>query len=565
MTGFLLDQFEILADAPGGVQRLRELILQLAVTGRLGTGDERDEPAKVLFNRILSSSSHKKPLSDKRIDLDINDPIDIPCNWIWTTLESISQINPRNDGIDDETEVSFLPMEVIPQGFKGDYERRYRLWRDVKAGFTHIADNDVIVAKITPCFQNRKSIVVKGLLSGFGAGTTELHVIRTNPNQINPYYVLLFLKSPNFIQDGIINMTGSAGQKRVPKNYLTKSSFPLPPVAEQHRIVEKVDSLMALCDDLEAKQTQKYSHLVKLGTGSLNALQQSTTEEELHRWWGHLQTNFGLIFDCPENVEALRQTVLQLAVTGRLGTGDDGDEDASKLLERIFLKRTELKKNKKTVNNDIANGEVESLYDIPDSWEWAFLGSLSEIIEYGSSVKSHSDSNGIPILRMNNLVNGKINFSQLKYVDNDIEGLPKLYLRKGDLLFNRTNSYELVGKTSIFDRESFSFTFASYLIRIRLFDEVAPEYVNLAMNSWYYRKTQIEPKIVQQCGQANFNGTKLRETLIPLPPFDEQRRIVEKVDNFMSLCDLLEKKIECRSQSNILLTNPVIQRIIGIS
>jgi type I restriction enzyme S subunit len=122
-----------------------------------------------------------------------------------------------------------------------------------KKGYTHFAEGDVGLAKITPCFENGKSAIFRNLTGGIGAGTTELHIVR--PLSVHQDYILLFLKSPHFIQTGIPKMTGTAGQKRVPTEYFAYSPFPLPPLAEQHRIVAKVDELMALCNRLEASLT----------------------------------------------------------------------------------------------------------------------------------------------------------------------------------------------------------------------------------------------------------------------------------------------------------------------
>jgi type I restriction enzyme S subunit len=134
-------------------------------------------------------------------------------------------------------------------------------------------------------------------------------------------------------------------------------------------------------------------------------------------------------------------------------------------------------------------------------------------------------------------------------------------LESGDILFNRTNSYELVGKTGIFLGESGSFTFASYLIRLRISAAITPHYINLAINSPYFRVTQVEPDITQQTGQANFNGTKLRHTLIPLPPACEQRRIVAKVDELMALCDEMESRLTSAREKASHLAASVVHHV----
>ena len=142
-----------------------------------------------------------------------------------------------------------------------------RPWGEIKKGYTHFAEGDVGLAKITPCFENGKSAVFRNLTGGIGAGTTELHIVR--PLSAHPDYILLFLKSPHFIQTGIPKMTGTAGQKRVPTEYFAYSPFPLPPLAEQHRIVAKVDELMVLCDRLEASLTASDQTRTRLLDGLL--------------------------------------------------------------------------------------------------------------------------------------------------------------------------------------------------------------------------------------------------------------------------------------------------------
>jgi type I restriction enzyme S subunit len=211
----LIENFETLAGAPGGVPKLRELIFSLAIAGELVPADERD-------------------------------------SWPVVRLEDVGAINPRNSA-PDATPVGFVPMKLISTDYRAPVQFEPRAWGDVKKAFTHLADGDVALAKITPCFENGKACHVRGLPSGLGAGTTELHVFRPDRVQILPEYALVFLKSPDFVRAGIPRMTGSAGQKRVPADYFTSANFPLPPLPEQHRIVAKVDALMALCDALEAR------------------------------------------------------------------------------------------------------------------------------------------------------------------------------------------------------------------------------------------------------------------------------------------------------------------------
>lgn len=234
----------------------------------------------------------------------------------------------------------------------------------------------------------------------------------------------------------------------------------------------------------------------------------------------------------------LRQSILQDAIQGKLVPQDPTDETASELLKKI---KEEKKQTKMRIKYSC--DYVEPLFHIPDSWTWCKFSNIIEHMEYGTSNKASEIRIGIPILRMNNIQNGRLDYSKLKYISSDSKDLPRLYLKKYDILFNRTNSYELVGKTALYEGNNDEYTFASYLIRIKLFNKyINSQYISYYLNSKLFRKLQIEPLIIQQCGQANYSGEKLKNVLIPIPPKKEQKRIVAKVNELMQLCDKLENE-----------------------
>jgi type I restriction enzyme S subunit len=147
-------------------------------------------------------------------------------------------------------------MTLIPDEYGRPIKHESRIWKEIKKGYTHFQNNDVVLAKITPCFENGKAAVMRNLHNGFGAGSTELFVFRAISDVIIPQYVLITLKSPIFVKIGETKMTGTAGQKRLPHDFFAKYPIPLPPLAEQQRIVARVDELMALVDQLEAQQAR---------------------------------------------------------------------------------------------------------------------------------------------------------------------------------------------------------------------------------------------------------------------------------------------------------------------
>lgn len=251
--------FDLLLDRPEAVDALEQTIFQLAVRGLLVPQDPTDEPASVLLQKIRTEKDHLiaqgKIKCDKPLPLitDEEKPFELPQGWEWSSLATVGFINPRNYVADDAS-ASFVEMRSIPVAYGETHISEERPWRDIKSGFTHFAEGDVGVAKITPCFENGKSTVFQNLCNGVGAGTTELHVVRPLCGLV-PQYVLLFLKSPDFLKAGEGVMTGSAGQKRLPRAYFENTPFPLPPLAEQSRIVTRVNELRSLCTDLRQRLT----------------------------------------------------------------------------------------------------------------------------------------------------------------------------------------------------------------------------------------------------------------------------------------------------------------------
>ena len=170
-------------------------------------------------------------------------PFDIPDSWIWARLKDVLEINPRNN-IDDDTMVSFVEMKSLKDGFCNSFVFEKRVWKNVKSGFTHFKNGDVGFAKITPCFQNRKSAIFNSLKNGYGAGTTELHILRIHKNTILANYLLWFLKSPYLIEYGKQKFSGTAGQQRFGTNEVKNTLIPIPPRKEQDRICLKIERIL---------------------------------------------------------------------------------------------------------------------------------------------------------------------------------------------------------------------------------------------------------------------------------------------------------------------------------
>ena len=248
--------------------KLKKSILQEAIQGRLvpqiaedGTVQERFEQIKQEKARLVKEGQLKKSvLSDSNIFrgddnkyweklgkeihcIDDEIPFEIPASWQWVRIKDIFQINPKNVA-EDNCISAFIPMEKICATYGSEFSYDEVQWKTIKTGYTHFADGDVVFAKITPCFQNRKSAIFIGLPNGIGAGTTELKVMRPYGETINRWYLLYFLKSPYFIDEA--QFKGTANQQRIITGYLENKLFPLPPKFEQDRIVQQIKQLASI-------------------------------------------------------------------------------------------------------------------------------------------------------------------------------------------------------------------------------------------------------------------------------------------------------------------------------
>ena len=244
---------------------IKKSVLQEAIQGKLvsqlaeeGTAQELLEQIKTEKQKLVKEGKLKKSaLNDSVIFrgdnnkyyeqigkkcLDITDeiPFVIPETWQWVRIRDVFQLNPKNEA-EDEKLVAFIPMEKISAGYKSDFSFDTAKWGTIKKGFTHFANGDVAFAKITPCFQNRKSAIFHDLPNGIGAGTTELKVLRPYGNTIDRWYLLYFLESPYFIDEATFK--GTANQQRIVVGYLEDKLFPLPTQKEQQRIVAQIEKL----------------------------------------------------------------------------------------------------------------------------------------------------------------------------------------------------------------------------------------------------------------------------------------------------------------------------------
>jgi type I restriction enzyme S subunit len=552
----LLPHFEKISDAPDAVPRLRRFVLDLAVRGKLVPQNPKDEPASELLKRIAKEKVRMAKVGEiknpKPIPTLSEIPFGLPSNWQWSQIAEIGVLSPRNEA-PDAKDTSFVPMPLIAAEYGVANDHEVRAWGEIKKGYTHFAEGDVGLAKITPCFENGKSTVFRSLTGGIGSGTTELHIVR--PLFVDPDYVLLFLKSPYFIETGIPKMTGTAGQKRVPTEYFAHSAFPLPPLAEQHRIVARVDELMELCDRLEAARAERENRRDQLAAASLSRLGAPDPDT--------FQADARFALDVlpalatrPDQIEQLRQSILSLAMHGKLVPQDPNDQPALASLLDIRKRRAKLYSDKLIPKPRPLPQLDEACvpFSLPPGWTWSMLGELCYQVSDGPhfSPQYVDAKEGVPFLSTRNVRRDGFDLSSVKYVSHadHAEFCRRIRPEIGDIIYTKG------GTTGIARVNDLKFEFSVWVhLAVLRIEKVRlnPKYIALALNSPHcYRQSQ---NYTQGISNFDLGLTRMIKITVPIPPLAEQARIVARVDELMVICDRLEASLRAgEAQRNGLLT-----------
>ncbi|TBB88082.1 restriction endonuclease subunit S [Rhizobium ruizarguesonis] len=547
-----------------GIECLRALIIDLAVRGKLVEQDPRDEPAAVTLARIARAKKQKIEAAaarkSKTLELLPTELPPLPNGWEWTQLRAICQINPSNSA-EDLLRASFVPMALISNRVDGDHDTETVTWREIKKGFTHFAEGDVGIAKITPCFENGKAAIFQNLENGIGAGTTELHVARPWSDDVNRRYLLLTMKTASYLREGEARMTGTAGQKRVTRAYFEATPIPLPPLAEQQRIVIRVDELMALCDTLERDSAEAMSAHQTLVQALLATLIDSADATDLAANWSRMESHFDSLFTTEASVNALKQTVLELAVRGKLVPQDQNDKPASDLVRHTVQTKLSLIKNGQATRDSVL-AEVDKNdipFGVPESWAWARFPDLG-ILERGKS--RHRPRNdpklyqpGIyPLVQTGEVAraNGIIDEFHSKYSE--------LGLSQSKLWPKGTLCITIAANIADAAILGFDACFPDSVVGF-----IPAEPIASAEYFLHFMKTAKADllKFAPSTAQKNINLATLETILIPIPPLNEMTRIIAKVDDLLTLCDSLKSRINEVAETQKCLADTIIERAVA--
>ena len=460
---------------------------------------------------------------------------EMPNGWQVASLRMVTEVNPKLDTFagNNNPTVSFVPMPAVGAGTGTIDVSLTRSLQDVKKGYRHFRQGDVLFAKITPCMENGKMAIVPSLKYGHAFGSTEFHVLRPERG-INAQFIYYFVSSQQFRRDAQHNMTGAVGQLRVPAPYLADQSIPVPPTREQCRIVAKIEEL---CSELD-----KGIESLKTARARLDVYRQAVLK---HAFEGKLTADWRKQNkDKTETPEQLLARIKQERMARYETQLQEWKAAVKAWEENKKTGRKSPKPRKLSQTSPPSLDELESLPCLPLGWTYLNLGLVVDQPKYGTPKKCDYNYDGTGVLRIPNVIGGLIDTSDLKGACFG-EDEKRIYsLRSGDVLMVRSNgSASIVGKCALVSEMDAQLLFAGYLIRLRSNPAVLlPDYL-IALLSSHLLRTQIEQKAKSTSGVNNINSGEIQSVIIPLCNPDEQKLLIERLSAILSTIDDLHSEI----------------------
>jgi type I restriction enzyme S subunit len=547
-----------------GIQKLRELILELAIRGKLVPQDPNDEPASELLKKI--EAEKKRLIKEGNIkkqavlsDVEENDQLfQLPSTWEWVKIGNIGYTQTggtpsKNDNSLFGNDIPFIkPGDIYPNYV--DYTNEGLSFKGVDSLGRAAIEGSILMVCIG-------TIGKCNLIDRTCAFNQQI-------NSISPYhkisdFLLLTLRS-RYFQDTAWGRSSSTTIAILNKGKWESIGIPLPPLSEQHRIVAKVDELMALCDELEKEQTNSNTAHETLVELLLSTLTDAKNSDDFKEAWQRVADCFDTLFTTEHSIDKLKQTILQLAVMGKLVPQDPNNEPASELLKKIAAEKARLvKEGKIKIEKNLPPITDEELhYQLPNNWIWCRMQDLCPNISSGSTPENRFfiDS-GIPYLKVYNIRNQKIDFSfKEQFVSQDINStkLKRSILNPGDVIMNIVGPP--LGKVAIIPNDYDEWNCNQAIV---FFKPVIREF-----NQWLYTflctgtfLNDIE--LIGTAGQDNISVTKSKNIVIPLPPLSEQLRIVSKVDELFALCDSLKERIREAQEIQNIFAEEIVRRVVS--
>lgn len=580
-----------------GIQKLRELILELAVRGKLVPQDANDEPASLLLESIAAEKARlvkEGKIKKTKVLPDVGEdekPFELPESWLWVRLNEIADYNgrPNIDPVKIDNETWLLDLEDIEKDTSKLIYRAKYSERDSKSSKSTFKKGDVLYGKLRPYLN--KVIVA----DDDGICTTEIVAIVPS-EAIYAEFLKYLLKSPTFL-NYVNSLMYGVKMPRLGTEDALQSVHSLPPLKEQHRIVAKVDELMSLCDALEAQTEASIAAHQTLVETLLNALLLPQTaantasqsdvslEPQLKsrtqhvdpslelsftnsfvKDWQRVAEHFDTLFTTSASIDTLKQIILQLAVMGKLVEQASSEarnspdyEPAAKLLARIAKEKAQLIKEGKIKKQKPlpAITDEEKPFKLPQGWEWVRFGNIA-LTRLGKMLdKAKNSGKPLPYLRNTNVQWHKFILDDVKLMKFEDSELDEFRVQVGDLLICEGGE---PGRCAIWSDPDMEIYFQKAIHRARPFGGVMSKYLQLCLT--VDADSGVLDEYFTGATIKHFVGAKLNNYIHSLPPLEEQHRIVAKVDELMALCDQLKARLTDAQTTQLHLTDAIVEQAV---
>lgn len=564
----LTQNLPLLAGAPNGIKKLRELILELAVRGKLVPQDPSDEPASELLKRIAEEKARLVVEGKIKKQKSLEDlsgaekTFHLPSGWAWQRFADFAldvSTGPFGSLIHQSDYVTggiplVNPSHMIDGRIVPDHSVSLSVEMAESMASYRLNEGDMVMARRGEV--GRVALVTEaedGWLCGTGS-----FVLRFIPEVSKSYIWTLF--RCNSVRTYLAGAAVGTTMVNLNHGILLKMPIAVPPLAEQHRIVAKVDELMALCGRLEAQQADAASAHAQLVQALLDSLTQASDATEFATNWQRLAEHFHTLFSTEPSIDALKQTLLQLAVMGKLVPQDPTDEPACELLMRIAVEKTRLaaegkiKKQKSLPEVD----EEEKPFPLPMSWAWVRFDSISNTRLGKMLDKAKNKGELRPYLRNTNVQWFNFGVDDLKSMRFEEHELDEYRVNPGDLVICEGGE---PGRCAVWQGQVEDMFIQKALHRARPWLGISPFFLQFCL------KAAAESGFMEQFFTGatikHFSGEKLAKYPTPLPPLAEQHRIVAKVDQLMALCDQLKTRLTQARQLNEQLASTLVEQAVA--
>lgn len=544
--------FDTAFDAPDGIKKLRELILTIAIQGKLVPKDPNDQTVYELIKEIekekeklVKEGKIKKSKSLGKVQK--NDiPFVIPNHWEWVYLNEI--VSLLGDGLhgtpqyDDHGDYFFINGNNLNDGRIQIKENTKRVSITEYEKYKKNLDDRTVLVSINGTLGNVAFFNNENVVLGKSACYFNLF------SAIEKSYIKVLINSKYFLEYVNTEATGST-IKNVSLKSMREFKIPLPPLNEQKRIVEKINQLMDLCDELEKLKQQKEAKKLTVHNSAINQLLDSKDKSNSQKGWHFISNHFNDLYTVKENVSELRSVILQLAMQGKLVPQDPNDQPASELLKEI---EKEKKANKVKSLEAIKSESIP--YDLPNGWEWVYLNDFG--IWKSGSTPSRTNSayygGDIPWVKSGEVKQGLIK--------NTEETITQKALDECSLGLNPIGSVLVamyganIGEVGILEIEA---TTNQAICACQTFSKINNQFLKFLIDS-------LKGYFISQgagAAQPNISRVKIINSIVPLPSHNEQERIVEKINQLMALCDDLEKQIKNSSSKQTELLNAIMSNL----